>query len=131
LVWIFARIVGLPLAEEWGFIAFALNYIPFLGPFVATLFPTLLALTQFDTWGAVLVLFIGLNLIQFIVGSYVEPRVSGGALSISPVLVLFSVFLWAYLWGVFGAFIGVPISIAVLTFCGRHPSSRWVAELFG
>jgi AI-2 transport protein TqsA len=131
LVWIFARAVGLPLAEEWGFMAFALNYIPFLGPLVATLFPTLFAMAQFDTWEAVLSVFVCLNLIQFIVGSYIEPRLSGSALSMSPVVVLFSVFLWSYLWGIFGAFIGVPISIALLTFCSQHPSSSWIAELFG
>ncbi|MDQ6433442.1 AI-2E family transporter [Mesorhizobium sp. LHD-90] len=131
LVWMFARAIGLPLAEEWGFIAFALNYIPFLGPLVATMFPTLFALIQFDTWQSVFAVFVCLNLIQFVVGSYVEPRVSGSTLSISPALVLFSVFLWGYLWGIFGAFIGVPITIAVLTFCGQHPSSRWIAELFG
>lgn len=131
LVWIFARSVGLPLAEEWGFIAFALNYIPFLGPLVATLIPTLFAVTQFDTWEAVLAVFVCLNLIQFVVGSYIEPRVSGSALSMSPALVLFSVFLWGYLWGIFGAFIGVPITIAVLTFCSQHPSSQWISELFG
>jgi len=131
LIWLFARAVGLPLAEEWGFIGFALNYIPFIGPFVATLLPTLLALMQFDTWGAVVAFFVVLNLIQVAGGSYVEPRVSGSALSISPVLVLFSVFLWGYLWGIFGAFIGVPIMIAVLTFCSLHPSSQWIATLFG
>jgi hypothetical protein len=32
--------------------------------------------------------------------------------------------------GLFGTFIGVPIAIAVLSFCGQHPSSRWIAELF-
>ncbi|EPE97469.1 AI-2E family transporter [Rhizobium grahamii] len=131
LVWIFTRTLGLPLAEEWGIIAFALNYIPFVGPLVATLFPTMFALIQFDSWQSVLAVFIGLNLIQFAVGSYIEPRVSGSALSLSPVIVLFSVFAWGYLWGVFGAFIGVPISIALLTFCRHHPSSRWVVELFG
>lgn len=131
LVWAFARAVGLSLAEEWGFIAFALNYIPFIGPFVATLLPTLLALVQFGAWEWVLAIFIGLNVIQFIVGSYIEPRISGSALSMSPVVVLFSVFLWGHLWGIFGAFIGVPIMIAVLTFCSQHPSSRWISELFG
>ena len=48
LVGAFAWIAGLPFALEWGVIAFALNYIPFIGPFVATLFPTLLAITQFN-----------------------------------------------------------------------------------
>lgn len=131
LVFGFATVVGLPLAAEWGFIAFSLNYIPFLGPLVATVFPTLFAMTQFGSWQAVVAVFACLNLIQFVVGSYVEPRVAGNALSMSPTLVLFSVFFWSYLWGVFGAFIGVPITIALLTFCAQHPSSLWVTELLG
>ena len=131
LVWAFAKLVGLQLAEEWGVIAFSLNYIPFVGPLIATVFPTIFAMTQFETWEAVIAVFACLNLIQFIVGSYVEPRVAGSALAISPVVVLFSVFFWSYLWGIFGAFIGVPITIAVLSFCAQHPSSLWLAELLG
>ena len=131
LVGTFAWIAGLQFALEWGVIAFALNYIPFIGPFIATLFPTLLAMAQFATWQAVLGVFVCLNLIQFVVGSYVEPRVSGAVLAISPAVVLFSVFFGTFLWGLFGAFIGVPIAIAILTFCSYYPSSRWIAEFFG
>jgi predicted PurR-regulated permease PerM len=69
--------------------------------------------------------------IQFVIGSYVEPRVSGVVLAISPSVVLFAVFFWTFLWGLFGAFIGVPIAIAIITFCSYHPSSRWVADLLG
>ena len=131
LVGVFAWITGLQFPIEWGVIAFALNYIPFIGPFVATVFPTLLAMAQFSSWQAVLGVFICLNVIQFVVGSYVEPRVSGNVLAISPLVVLFATFLWTYLWGLFGAFIGVPMALAVLTFCDQHPSSRWVTELLG
>jgi AI-2 transport protein TqsA len=131
LVWGFAAAIGLQLAAEWGVIAFTLNFIPFLGPLIATVFPTALALVQFESWQAALAVFAVLNVIQFIVGSYIEPRVSGSALAISPSVVLFAVFFWTYLWGVFGAFIGVPIMIGVLTFCGQHPSSRWIADLLG
>jgi AI-2 transport protein TqsA len=76
-------------------------------------------------------IFACLNIIQFLIGSYIEPRVAGNALTISPFLVLFSVFFWTFLWGFFGAFIGVPIAIALLTFCAESPSSRWVADLLG
>ena len=131
LVGIFAWIIGLPFAAEWGVIAFVLNYIPFIGPFIATLFPTLLVMTQFETWQAVLGAFICLNVIQFVVGSYIEPRVAGSAIAISPFVVLFAVFFWTFLWGLFGAFIGVPITIALLTFCAQHVSSRWLADLLG
>jgi predicted PurR-regulated permease PerM len=131
LVGAFAWFVGLRFPIEWGVIAFALNYIPFIGSFIATLFPTLLAMTQLDSWQAVLGVFICLSVIQFVVGSYVEPRVSGNVLAISPFVVMFTTFLWTYLWGLFGTFIGVPIAVAIQTFCDQHPSSRWVADLLG
>lgn len=129
VIWAFALIAGLELATAWGVIAFVLNYIPFLGPFVATLFPTLFALAQSYSWELTLVVFLGLNLIQFLIGSCLEPRLAGAALSLSPFVVLFSVFFWALLWGIPGAFIGVPIVIAILAICHQYPSSRWVAML--
>ena len=131
LVGAFAWIAGLQFALEWGVIAFALNYIPFIGPFIATLFPTLLAMAQFASWKAVVTVFVCLNIIQFVVGSYIEPRVSGAVLAMSPSVVLFAVFFGTFLWGLFGAFIGVPIAIAIITFCSCHPSSRWVADYLG
>jgi AI-2 transport protein TqsA len=131
MVYVFALALGLQLATEWGVIAFTLNFIPFVGPFIATLLPTFYALAQFESLYSALFVFACLNLIQFAIGSYVEPRLAGKALAMSPFLVLFSVFLWMFLWGMFGAFIGVPIAIAVLTFCAQAPSTRWLAQLSG
>ena len=131
LVWAFALLAGLPLAAEWGVIAFALNYIPFIGPLIATVFPTLFAMAQFESLQMAILVFACLNVIQFVVGSYLEPRFVGSALSISPFVVLFAVFFWTFLWGLAGAFIGVPIVIAMLTLCEQHPSGRWVVDLFG
>jgi len=129
VIWAFAWLVGLELAAAWGVIAFALNYIPFIGPFVATVFPTLFAMAQSESWQMAVIVFLCLNLIQFLIGSYLEPRVAGAALSISPLMVLFAVFFWTFLWGIAGAFIGIPIMIAVLTICEQYPSSHWIAVL--
>ncbi len=131
LVWTVAVLFGLPLAAEWGVIGFTLNYIPFIGPFIATLLPTLLAVVQYETWQAVIAIFVCLNVIQFVVGNYVEPRLSGRALSLSPFAVLLSVFLWTFLWGLSGTFIGVPITVAALAFCAQSQSTRWLADLLG
>jgi len=129
VVWIFALIAGLELAAAWGAIAFALNYIPFLGPLIATLFPTLFAIAQFESWQMAVVVFIGLNIIQFIIGSYLEPLLTGASLKISPFAVIFAVFFWSFMWGLPGAFIGVPILIAFIVYCAQEPSSRWLAVL--
>ncbi len=129
VVWAFTLAAGLELATAWGLIAFTFNYIPFLGPLVATVFPTLFALAQSESWQVALTVFLGLNLIQLLLGSYLEPRIAGAALAISPFMVLFAIFLWSLLWGIAGAFIGVPIMIALLTICAQHESTRWIATL--
>jgi AI-2 transport protein TqsA len=131
LVWAFSAAIGLNYAAEWGVIAFVLNYIPFIGSFIATLLPTLFALAQFSSWQWSLAVFVCLNVIQFVVGSYIEPRVSGDVLAISPTVVIAAVFFWAFLWGLPGAFIGVPIVIVLLAFAAEHPATRWLAELLG
>ncbi|WP_204251129.1 AI-2E family transporter [Elioraea rosea] len=128
-IWAFARVTGLQLAEEWGVIAFALNYIPFIGPLVATVFPTLFAGLQFGEWQMAITVFLGMNLIQFVLGSYLEPRMTGRVLSVSPFAVLFAVFFGALIWGVAGAFLGTPILIAILSVCERSEGARWVAVL--
>jgi predicted PurR-regulated permease PerM len=127
--WVFTAVDGLQLQREWGVIAFVLNFIPFIGSFVATLLPTLFAAAQFESLQAAFVVFIGLNLLQFVIGSYIEPRVAGSAVSVSPFMVLFAVFFWGLIWGIAGAFIGVPILIALATVCARHPSARPIAVL--
>ena len=132
LVWALAWVTGPQFAAEWGIIAFVLNYIPFIGPFIATLLPTLLEMAQFSTWQAILGIFVGLNLIQFVVGSYVEPPCFGRyALSFTFRRAVCRLLFWTFMWGLFGAFIGVPIVIAILTFCSYCPASQFVADLFG
>lgn len=130
LVWGFTLASGMELATAWGVIAFALNYIPVIGPFIATLLPTVFALVQFESWRMALFVFAVLNVVQFVSGSYLEPRMAGRTLAVSPFLVLFAVFFWSFLWGLAGAFIGVPMVIAALTLCAHAPSAQWIAELF-
>lgn len=128
-VWAFAAATGLALAAEWGVIAFVLNYIPFIGSLLATLLPTAFAALQFGSWQAALTTFLALQAIQFLSGSAIEPRLAGARLALSPFLVLVAVFLGAFLWGIPGAFIGVPALILALTLCEQFPSMRWVTVL--
>ena len=39
--WVFTAVCGLELHREWGVMAFILNFVPFIGSFVAILLPTL------------------------------------------------------------------------------------------
>lgn len=128
-VWGYTWLMDLDLAMQWGVLAFVLNFIPFIGSFVATILPTVLALIQFESLQTALLVFLGLNVIQFLIGSYLEPRLAGATVSISPFMVLFAVFFFGSLWGFFGAFIGVPLLIAAATLLAQYDGTRWIAAL--
>lgn len=129
LVALLCWLLGIDLALAWGVLAFALNFIPFIGPFIATVLPAAFAVVQFQSWEAAVLILASSSVVQFLIGSYLEPRLSGSALSISPFLVIFAVFFGALLWGITGAFIGVPVAIAILTMLEQFPNTAWMAEL--
>jgi predicted PurR-regulated permease PerM len=121
--------MGLDLAVAWGVISFVLNYIPYVGTLVAVVLPVIFAAVQFESWQAPAILFGGLYLIQFLIGNYLEPMIAGKALAVSPFVMLVALFFWGFLWGLPGAFIGLPMTIALITICDHRPSSRWLVRL--
>ncbi|WP_198017250.1 AI-2E family transporter [Methylocapsa acidiphila] len=128
-VFLFTLSVGLELALAWGVISFVLNYIPYVGPLVAVILPVIFATAQFESWQMALFIFGALYLIQFIIGSYLEPILTGNALAISPFVMLLAFLIWDFLWGMPGAFIGLPVTIALFTIWQQNPSTRWIADL--
>jgi AI-2 transport protein TqsA len=128
-VFAFTFSISLDLATAWGIISFVLNYIPYVGTLVAIVLPVLFASVQFESWQMALFVFCSLYLIQFLIGSYLEPIIAGRTLAISPFVMLVAFFFWAFLWGIPGAFIGLPVTIALLTICEQHTSLNWLAKL--
>jgi AI-2 transport protein TqsA len=115
---------GLPFAVVFGVLAFLLNYIPTLGSIIATVLPVLLATFYFGTFGpavGILVLLMGINLV---LGNAVEPRLMGKGLGLSPLLVFFSLFFGAWLWGIPGMILAVPILAILKIIFGNIQSLR-------
>lgn len=128
-VWGFAHLMGLEMAGACGVLAFALNYLPYLGSLIVTGFLAVFSFVQTGSAETALYVLGGVSLIQMVIGSYLEPIFSGEALAISPPVVLFAIVLWTYLWGALGAFLGVPLAIAALTLFDEFSSLRWLAGL--
>lgn len=126
---IYAAALGLDLAIIWGIVTFLLNYIPTLGPLIAIAPPTLYALLQFEGINKPLAIFLGIGAIQFFIGNFVDPKIEGRVLSLSPLVVLFSVAFWGWVWGIFGAFLAVPLTMAIVVSCQQFDTTRWVAAL--
>jgi AI-2 transport protein TqsA len=111
----------------WAFLIFLLNYIPYIGSFFATLFPSVFALFQFQSFVMLFWVFMAIQGVQLLVGNVLEPKVMGRTLNLSPLGVLLALTFWGVLWGILGMFLSVPItSVMVITFA-RFPSTRFIA----
>ena len=113
LVTIALAIFGVPFALLWGVLAFLLNFIPHIGSLISVLPPV--AITLFDTGsaGQTLLVAVLLSTIHLVIGNYVEPKVMGKGLNLSPLVVLLSLVFWGWVWGIPGMLLSVPLTAAL------------------
>jgi predicted PurR-regulated permease PerM len=50
-----------------------------------------------------------LIVVQNVIGNIFEPKYLGDQLDLSPLLLLFSLIFWGYVWGIVGMILSVPI----------------------
>lgn len=121
--------IDLDFAAFWALLIFFFNFIPNIGSVLATAFPALLALVQFDTLTPFIITVSVIGGIQFLVGNVLEPRAMGQSLNLSPLVILLALVFWANVWGLIGMFLSVPITVILLILCAQFPATRSVAVL--
>ncbi|HVY84964.1 MAG TPA: AI-2E family transporter [Caulobacterales bacterium] len=129
LTYVTLLVIGLDNALFWSFLIFFLNYIPTIGSIVAVLLPTAFALVQFPTLGQVGAVAIGVGAWQFIIGNFLQPRMTGDSLNLSSVIVLLALAIWGAIWGIAGAFLAAPLTVMLMIILAQFPSTRWIAIL--
>ena len=122
-------LVGVDFAIFWAFLIFLLNFIPNIGSIVATLFPALLTLVQFDHLTPFFIIIFGVGAVQMIVGNVIEPRMMGDSLNISPLVVIIALSLWGALWGLTGMVLSVPITVIIIIILAQFKETRPMAIL--
>ena len=121
--------IGVDYSEFWAFLIFLLNYIPTIGSLIATIFPALLALIQFESFTSSLIVFVSIALIQFIIGNIIEPKMMGRSLNLSALVVLLSLALWGSIWGVVGMFLCVPLTVILMIIFTNFEKTRPIAVM--
>ena len=129
LSYIVIRFVGLEFALFWAFLIFTFNFIPTIGSIVATIFPSMIALVQFDHLSPFFIVLVGVGIIQLGIGGILEPKLYGDSLNISPFIIVISLVLWGLLWGIVGMLLCVPITVIMINVFAQFPKTRSVAVL--
>ena len=111
--------LGMPNPVLWGVMAGLLHFIPFLGAIVGISIVTLVALVTLESTSTILLvplIYFALNLLEEYV---VLPVVIGRRLMLNSVIVLLWLVFWAWLWGVPGALMAVPL-LAIVKIVADH-----------
>ena len=109
--------IGMPNPLLWGIMAALLNFIPYFGPLVGVGVLAVTGLVQFDSWTYGFLpaaCYLGLHGIE---ANLITPTVLGHRLTVNPVFVFIALMFWAWLWGIVGAFLAVPILMACKCVC--------------
>lgn len=109
----FLFLTGVEYALLWGTLAILLSFIPTIGSIISGVLPTIYVFATSD-FGDAVVVGAGLLVIEQVLGNFLDPKLMGRQLAISPLVVLLALVLWTLLWGLAGALLAVPI-IVLLT----------------
>ncbi len=123
---------GLDFAIMWGVLAFVLNFIPSIGSIIITAMTIVMAILQFfPIWANVIYVAVLMISIQMVLGNILDPRIQGVQLNLSPFIILVSLSVWGYIWGVAGMFLAVPITSVIQIVCANVQSLKSIAVMIG
>lgn len=123
-------VLGVKFAPLWAMIAFLLNFVPAIGSVLAAVPVIALALVDNSPETAAFV-GAGYLLINISIGSFLEPRVMGEGMGLSPLIVLVSLVFWGWVLGPVGMVLAVPLTVILRITLDSQPSTQWLAILLG
>ena len=117
------------LAPTFGIFAFFLNFIPFIGSLISIIVPTIFSLIQFFSFFESIIIFIMLTFSQILIGNFLETKMMGKTLNLSPIVMIIFLSIMGKVWGVAGMFLSVPILVFLLIIVSNLNSTKNIAIL--
>lgn len=118
---------GAPYVAMSALLVFVLNFIPIVGSAIAVVILVLLYAVTVGFSLNILWYFLALMAVQVLFGNILEPRIAGKRLNMSPIVILISLYVWGWIWGIIGMLLSVPLTILVMV-AVKHFGARGAGE---
>lgn len=112
-------IVGVPSPVLWGILSGILRFVPYIGAFIAAVFPLTLAIAVDPGWSMLVLTGILFLTDEPLLGYLIEPLLYGRSSGLSPVALVVSATFWTSLWGPIGLVLAAPMTICLVVM-GHH-----------
>ena len=133
-LWLIGYFVGdkpFPSFVIWGLLCAVLRFIPYIGPWLAAVFPIGLSLAVypgFEVFFWTAGMFVVIELFS---NNVMEPYLYGASTGMSTIAVLVSAVFWTWLWGPVGLLLATPLTV-VLVVIGKYvPQMRFLDIMLG
>lgn len=130
-IWLGLWMIGVPHALLWGLLTLVLRFVPYIGSVLAAAFPLILAVAASPDWSLLFwtaALFI---VVELITSNLIEPVLYGSGTGVSPLAIIVSAIVWAWIWGLLGLVLSTPLTVCLVVL-GRHlPQFALFDILFG
>jgi predicted PurR-regulated permease PerM len=123
-------IIGVDFPILWGVLAFLLNFIPNIGSTIAAIPAVMLALVQLGLPSAI-VTTVAYVVINGVIGNFIEPRVMGRSLGLSPLVVLISLIFWGWALGPVGMLLAIPLTILLKIIFDNREETKYFGLILG
>lgn len=128
-MWLMLHLLGVDNAGAWAVAAGLLHIMPYFGSLIATAAIGLAAFLQFESL-QMLLLVTGLTIgIASLIGTVVTTWMTGRIAKMNSVAVFVSLLFGAWLWGVSGMLLGVPMIVILKVVAERLEGLEFIAEL--
>ncbi len=111
--------IGVPNAALWGALGTVLRFIPYVGPWIATILPTLLALAISPHWTMPVLTVALFGGIELTLNNVLEPLLYGKHTGVSSIALIVAAVFWTWLWGPIGLVLATPLTVCLVVM-GRH-----------
>ena len=122
-------LIGIPYALLWGFMAFLLRFVPYVGPWLAAILPTALSLAYFPGWITPLTVVGAFVALELTTNLLLEPLFYGESAGVSEIAILVMAAFWTWLWGPFGLILATPLTVCLVVFAKYVPEMTFVTVL--
>lgn len=111
--------IGVPNAALWGAFGAVLRFIPYIGPWIAAVSPTLLALAVSPHWTMPLLTIALFALLELLLNNVMEPLLYGAHTGVSSIALIMAAVFWTWMWGPLGLVLATPLTVCLVVM-GRH-----------
>jgi predicted PurR-regulated permease PerM len=123
--------ISVPNSVLFGILAMVLRFVPYIGAFIAAIFPIAIAVAVDPGWSMALMTTALFLVVEPLIGQVIEPLVYGHSTGLTPVAVIIAATFWTWLWGPIGLLLSTPLTVC-LGVLGRHiPWLRFLDVMIG